>query len=109
MEGSEVAGARTFLSMNSHVTFFFFVCTAWHADLSSQTRDQTCAPLQLKLRVLTTGPPGMSHVMLSLKTPGGTSLASEWLRLQASTAGGTGLTSDQGTKTPHARKCGQKI
>ena len=30
------------------------------------------------------------------------------LRLRASTAGGVGLIPDQGTKIPHASRCGQK-
>ena len=34
----------------------------------------------------------------------GTSLAIQWLRLHASTAGGTGLIHDRGTKTLHARQ-----
>ena len=39
----------------------------------------------------------------------GTSLEVQWLRLHASTAGGTGLIPGQGTKTPHATQHGQKI
>ena len=34
----------------------------------------------------------------------GTSLAVQWLRLRASTAGGTGSTPGRGTKIPHARR-----
>ena len=37
-----------------------------------------------------------------------TSLAVQWLRLCASTAGGTGSTSGWGTKIPHATQSGQK-
>ena len=37
-----------------------------------------------------------------------TSLAVLWLRLCASTAGGTGLIPGQGTKIPHATWCSQK-
>ena len=35
----------------------------------------------------------------------GTSLAVQWLRLRASTAGGMGLIPGQGTKIPHAARC----
>ena len=38
----------------------------------------------------------------------GTSLAVQWLRLCASTAGATGLILGRGTKIPHATRCGQK-
>ena len=38
----------------------------------------------------------------------GTSLAVQWLRLCASTAGSTGLIPGWGTKIPHAARCGQK-
>ena len=38
----------------------------------------------------------------------GTPLAVQWLRLHASTAGGTGLIPGQGTKIPHATRCGKK-
>ena len=38
----------------------------------------------------------------------GTSLVDQWLRLQASTAGGNGLISGWGTKIPHATQCSQK-
>ena len=38
----------------------------------------------------------------------GTSLAVQWLRLRASTAGGTGSIPDWGTKIPHAAQSGQK-
>ena len=38
----------------------------------------------------------------------GTSLAVQWLRLHASTAGGMGLTPGRGTKMPHAVQHGQK-
>ena len=38
----------------------------------------------------------------------GTSLAVQWLRHSASTAGGTGQLPGQGTKIPHASRCGQK-
>ena len=38
----------------------------------------------------------------------GTSLAVQWLKLHASTAGGMGSTSGQGTRIPHAAWCGQK-
>ena len=37
-----------------------------------------------------------------------TSLAVQWLRLHASTAGGTGLTPGWGNKIPHAAWHGQK-
>ena len=37
---------------------FFSLCSM--QDLGSLTRDQTCAPVQWKRRVLTTGPPGKS-------------------------------------------------
>ena len=39
----------------------------------------------------------------------GTSLVVHWLRIRASTGGGTGLIPDQGTKIPNAAQCGQKI
>ena len=39
----------------------------------------------------------------------GTSLAVQWLRLCASTAGGTGSIPGRGTKIPHATWHGQKI
>ena len=32
----------------------------------------------------------------------------QWLKLRASTAGGTGSIPDQGTKIPHTMWCGQK-
>ena len=38
----------------------------------------------------------------------GTSLAVQWLRLQASTAGGMGSVPGLGTKIPHAVQSGQK-
>ena len=38
----------------------------------------------------------------------GTSLAVQWLRICASTAGGTGSVPGWGTKIPHAARCGQK-
>ena len=38
----------------------------------------------------------------------GTSLAVQWLRFRASTAGGTGSIPGQGTKIPHAKRHGQK-
>ena len=38
----------------------------------------------------------------------GTSLVVQWLRLHASTAGGTGLTPGRGTKIPHAMWRSQK-
>ena len=38
----------------------------------------------------------------------GTSLAVQWLRLHASTAGGMGSIPGRGTKIPHAARCGQK-
>ena len=38
----------------------------------------------------------------------GNYLTVQWLGLHASTAGGTGLIPDQGTKIPHAMRCGQK-
>ena len=38
----------------------------------------------------------------------GTSQAVQWLRLHASTAGGTGLIPGQGTKIPQTTECGQK-
>ena len=38
----------------------------------------------------------------------GTSLVVQWLRLYASTVGGTGLTPGRGIKIPHAAWCGQK-
>ena len=37
------------------------------------------------------------------------SLAFQWFRLHASTAGGTGLIPGWGTKIPHATRCGQKL
>ena len=37
-----------------------------------------------------------------------TSLPVQWLRLHASTAGGTGLVPGQGIKIPHAVWCSQK-
>ena len=39
---------------------------------------------------------------------GGTSLAVQWLRLCASTAGGTGLIPGQGSEVPHATQCRHK-
>ena len=39
----------------------------------------------------------------------GTSLVVQWLRLRASTAGGTGLILGWGTKIPHAERCSQKL
>ena len=39
----------------------------------------------------------------------GTSLVVQWLRLQASTAGGMGLILGQGTKILHASQCSQNI
>ena len=38
----------------------------------------------------------------------GTSLVGQWLRLRASTAGGTGSIPGQGTRTLRAARCGQK-
>ena len=38
----------------------------------------------------------------------GTSLAVQWLRLSTSIAGGAGLIPGQGTKIPHAARCGRK-
>ena len=46
--------------------------------------------------------------MLSIKALNGTSLAIQWLRLCASTAGGTGLIPGQGTKIPYATQYGKK-
>ena len=37
----------------------------------------------------------------------GTSLVVQWLRLRASTAGGTGSIPGRGTKIPNAARCGQ--
>ena len=42
------------------------------------------------------------------KSIAGTSLVVQWLRLQASTAGGTGSIPGQGTKITHAAGCDQK-
>ena len=42
------------------------------------------------------------------KKKSGTSLAVRWLRLRAPNAGGMGSNPGQGTKTPHATRCGQK-
>ena len=39
---------------------------------------------------------------ISVKLGKGTSLVVQWLRLRASTTGGTGLLPGQGTKIPHA-------
>ena len=39
----------------------------------------------------------------------GASLAVQWLRLQVSDAGYTGSIPPQGTETPYAAQCGQKI
>ena len=39
----------------------------------------------------------------------GTSLAVQWLQLHTSNAQGIGLIPGQGTKTPHATQCGQKM
>jgi len=41
--------------------------------------------------------------------PRGASLATQWLRLHASTAEGVSLIPGQGTKIPYAALCGQKI
>ena len=50
----------------------------------------------------------LTHVSLIVeKSPMGTSLAVQWLRLHASTAGGTGLISGLGTEIPHAEWSGQ--
>ena len=47
------------------VVFLFFGHTMQHMVLSSLTRDRTCAPLQWKDGVLTTGPSGRSpHLAL---------------------------------------------
>ena len=62
-----------------------------------------------------TGPPQMRWLQLAALggliwlTRGGrgTSLAVRWLRLCASTAGGTGSIPGRGTKIPHAAWCGQ--
>ena len=46
---------------------------------------------------------------ISFKSCGGTSLAVQWLRLQASTVGDPSLIPGSGgTKIPHAVRCGQK-
>ena len=45
----------------------------------------------------------------SIKSVTGTSLTVQWLRLQASTAGGESSIPGRGTKIPHAEKHGQKI
>ena len=45
---------------------------------------------------------------LHLKSNKGASLAVQWLRLCASTAGSTGSNPGQGTKIPHSARCGQK-
>ena len=55
----------------------------------------------------------LQEIMLSengnlKKIYGGTSLVVQWLRLRASTAGGTGSIPGQGTKIPHAVPHGQK-
>ena len=47
--------------------------------------------------------------MWNLKYNTGTSLAVQWLRLQASTAGGTGSIPGRGTYIPHATWHDQKI
>ena len=39
----------------------------------------------------------------------GTSLADQWLRLQAANVGGAGSISGQGTQVPHAKQHGQEI
>ena len=49
---------------------------------------------------LTTAPPGKSKEEF-LKEGRGTSLAVQWLRLRASTAGGVGSIPGRGTKIPH--------
>ena len=46
--------------------------------------------------------------VLFKETVVGTSLAVQWLRLWASTVGGTGSTPGQGTKIPFATWCSQK-
>ena len=49
-----------------------------------------------------------NYKMLSQEINEGTSLAVQWLRLHASTAGGTGSIPGCGTKIPHAMWHGQK-
>ena len=46
--------------------------------------------------------------ILSKKSYEGTSLAVQWLRLHASTAGDVGSIPDRGTKIPHAVQWGRK-
>ena len=48
-----------------------------------------------------------SALLLQISVPR-TSLAVQWLRLQASTEGDTGLILGQGTRIPHTTWCGQK-
>ena len=58
---------------------------------------------------LTTAPPGKPYWCIFKKLIMGTSLAVQWLRLRASTAGGTGLIPGWGTKILHDAQRGQKI
>ena len=45
-------------NLQGYVPFFFVLATLWGKwDLSSPTRDRTCAPCNERQRVLTTGPP----------------------------------------------------
>ena len=46
--------------------------------------------------------------VVSKKSLPGTSLVVQWLRLHASNARSTGSIPGQGTKIPHATRCGQK-
>ena len=49
-----------FIYLNYYYYLNFLVKSHGMWALSSPTRDQTCAPLQWKCQVLTTGPPDMS-------------------------------------------------
>ena len=51
----------------------------------------------------------MYRLLKNRKKIKGTSLVGQWLRHRPSTAEGTGLIPDQGTKIPHARGHSQKL
>ena len=90
-----------------HLLFFFLVHVACR-DLSTLTKDQTCAPCSGNSEVLNPGQPEKS-AFVSLNPSFGNSLAVQCLGLHDSTAGGTQSIPSWGTKVPHAMQHGQKL
>ena len=88
--------------------FFFFLVHVACRDLSTLTKDQTCAPCSGNSEVLNPGQPEKS-AFVSLNPSFGNSLAVQCLGLHDSTAGGTQSIPSWGTKVPHAMQHGQKL